>query len=1133
MRVLATACAIVLGVSVAVPVAAGAATPAPPHISGLVAKPGVTSVALTWTNPGSAALHDIMVRRARGTHAPSSPSAGDRVADLIPPAHSVTDTGLVRNATYTYAIFARNRAGGYSGSVTRTVQLAPSQAITGKVTAAAGGKALPDVHVTTLALDTGKAGPGAVSKADGTYRIDGVRADVDYQVCFTAAGVPGGPATGYIKACLGDPQPRIFVLSRGTRRNVNAALSVGGEITGKVTDASSNPLAGVHVWVGPDPADSHDSGVVTKADGTYAVRGLESARYVVCFNPAGATGGVAPHGYAPQCFRDSPFDFGQVYGPTVPVDDGEVTPGVDQALEAHPTISGKVTGAGGAPLAGVRVTLTNTGDFDDVAFAARTGANGTYTLLWDGDESDRMCFTPPPSTHFGRRCFLEILGVESSPGVQTGANQSFAVASGTSTIVGVVTDVAGHPLSGVKVVSQSDQSGGFATTGSTGRYRLVGVDNVSGDTLCFTPGPATLPASATGYLARCVTPVDHDSTQTTTVNAKLRRGVAISGTVTDVSGAPLPGLLVQVVQVGQNDSFATTNSHGRYRLTGLLPGTYTVDFEADGAFAGYQSYSIYHGGPSPTGYQDQCWNAVLPFADPCTQFSLASGHEATGINGRLRRAGGVSGTVTDIVGRPLRHIRVDIVKGGFDDYEFTDAHGNYRGILLPVGTFSVCFSDQFDTSPEPSQGYRFRCYKNASSGGSATPVLVTGGHVTSGINMKLAANPAGTVTGKVTDMHDVGVPGVIVQVGNRIVTSKADGTYRAAGVLPGTVDVCAHPGDVHVPSPSGYLDTCVDGGVSVTAGATVSGADLALPAAAAIAGTVTDANGMPLRDVAVSVLPQGAYESNPVFTDASGHYRMIALVPGNYALDFAPQAITGPGTAGYGLEQQWSGGVFDQADAEYVPTVAEQTAQFDVSLVADGSMTGTVHDDADAAIAGIDVNLQSTDGQTFYGGVTGSNGGYEIDGVRPGSYFVCFAVPEGGIPAAQFGGTSRCYGDNGDGNPAAVGVTNGDQTSGIDGSVNRFGAVQVTVTDVDTGHPLAGAVVSMTDSAGTPFFEFTDATGVAVLVGVVPGSYSMDVNGASAGYPGGAPNGYADVSVMATVAPNVQAGKQVPLAPNP
>ncbi len=75
-------------------------------------------------------------------------------------------------------------------------------------------------------------------------------------------------------------------------------------------------------------------------------------------------------------------------------------------------------------------------------------------------------------------------------------------------------------------------------------------------------------------------------------NAQSSTDGAIGGTVTDPSGAVVPGATVSALNVGTNSkSTATTDTGGGYRITHLQPGTYTVEVSATG-FGVYRRANI-------------------------------------------------------------------------------------------------------------------------------------------------------------------------------------------------------------------------------------------------------------------------------------------------------------------------------------------------------------------------------------------------------------------------------------------------------------------------------------------------------------------------------------------------------------
>ncbi len=149
--------------------------------------------------------------------------------------------------------------------------------------------------------------------------------------------------------------------------NIDAALAIGGSISGTVTDeATGLPLQGVNVaaftpaggWVQSDATDSA---------GHYTVGGLHTGDYKVQFWHSS---------YVAEWWDDK-TNFGAAN--TVAVVQGADTPGINAALAVGGSISGTVTDeATGLPLQGVNVAaFSPTGGWVN---SASTGADGTYTI---------------------------------------------------------------------------------------------------------------------------------------------------------------------------------------------------------------------------------------------------------------------------------------------------------------------------------------------------------------------------------------------------------------------------------------------------------------------------------------------------------------------------------------------------------------------------------------------------------------------------------------------------------------------------------------------------------------------------------------------------------------------------------
>jgi hypothetical protein len=163
-------------------------------------------------------------------------------------------------------------------------------------------------------------------------------------VCLYAFGATGGAsdALGYVDQCynnqprLGTPTP-VTVTAGATTTGTNAALTVGGEVSGTVTDAGGTHHALAHVGVFVTSVSNATPliAVETAADGSYSIAGLATdTDYQVCFDSSGATGGASDaNGYVNQCYNNQPL----INSPTpVSVTASAVTTGINAVLVGRP-----------------------------------------------------------------------------------------------------------------------------------------------------------------------------------------------------------------------------------------------------------------------------------------------------------------------------------------------------------------------------------------------------------------------------------------------------------------------------------------------------------------------------------------------------------------------------------------------------------------------------------------------------------------------------------------------------------------------------------------------------------------------------------------------------------------------------
>ena len=168
-----------------------------------------------------------------------------------------------------------------------------------------------------------------------------------------------------------------------------------------------------------------------------------------------------------------------------------------------------------------------------------------------------------------------------------GTTRGAALARGTAVIAGRVTDHTGRPVAGaiVRLDPVTPAAPRAAASDTTGRYQFNAV----------VVGAYRVSAAKTGFIEaeygqeRAAQPgtvlTVRDRQRVDRIDIGLRRGAAITGSVTDPDGEPIEGLAMHAWRLQYRSGLPVTESagvvrrtddRGRYRLHGLPAGTYYV-----------------------------------------------------------------------------------------------------------------------------------------------------------------------------------------------------------------------------------------------------------------------------------------------------------------------------------------------------------------------------------------------------------------------------------------------------------------------------------------------------------------------------------------------------------------------------
>jgi hypothetical protein len=691
---------------------------------------------------------------------------------------------------------------------------------------------------------------------------------------------------------------------------IDGRLGPGAQITGTVRflASSGRPLPGICVTA----AGSFSFGSArTGPGGHYRITGLATSKYAVAFSPGCGNNG----NYLPAVYRHP-----------VATHTGTTTVGINGVLARGGRISGTVTDKQGTGVAGIcvlvesnsllGVTVTRPGG----TYSVGQLSSGSYHASFSGGCGDNGSYAPQyyrDRNNLGAADAISVIAGQNSVGIN-------ATMAPGATLAGTVTNNSGQPLKGICVGVTTASISGLVGQGNL--VNVVGTTAAGTYTLgelppgnyqvAFFPGcnsPANLATqwfqSSPGFAGSSQVSA-HAGVVTGGVNAVMQAAGNISGRLPPpATGRPLPGCVIATNTADGSGNGTFTNLSGRYTISGLEPGTYSVEFSPCGL--GNYADQWYKGQPSPAG------------ATPVTVTAAAT---TSGIDGALSKAGGISGVIrSSVTHRGLRSacaIAYSPVTGSFGG-AVTSRNGSFRIKGLDSGPFLVeaglCNQGASDLAVQmlPSQ------------------IQVTAPHTTGGVNATL--QPGGTLAGNVwagspprpaagVCVYAVPVSGngvaMLYSTGNRghfLIRGLAVGSYDVYYSDDCRLSVSKLTGQWY----QGQLSPESATPVPVKAGVLLSGINAILHSDGSISGTVTaapapaqPANVSLLSGICVTAIPLApSYDpfvpaTDTVAVSATGEYSITGLQPGRYDVRF--DANCGSPVS---YLTEWYNDVFAQAQA--------------------------------------------------------------------------------------------------------------------------------------------------------------------------------------------------------------------------
>ena len=829
-----------------------------------------------------------------------------------------------------------------TGSIDAIMQ--PGGSISGTVTIAGGGGPLAGICATVSEPD-GFGIRNQGTDADGKYTITGLTAG-NYLVNFSSnGGCPGGIPSNYASQWYDTKASQntadtVSVSAGSDTGSINAAMQLGGSISGTVT-AGGSPLAGICVNLSQPGGGFGFGNVGTGADGKYTITGLAAGDYLVSFSSNGFCPAGVQSNYATQWWDNQPT---QETANTVSVSAGADTGSINAAMQPGGSISGTVSAAGGGPLSGICVGVSELDGFGITGTG--TGADGTYTItgLAAGDylvnfTSNGFCPGGTPSNYasqwYDNKTSQNTANTVSvSAGVVTGSINAVMQPGGS--ISGTVTAVGDGPLVGICATATTMDGEGIANvgTGADGKYTISGL--AAGDYLVNFTSNGVCPNGVQSNFATQW--YDNQPTQDTAnvvsvsagadtdhIDAVMQPGGSISGTVTAAGGGPLEGICVNASPPeGQGGSGTNTGSDGKYTITGLPAGDYQVQFSI---------------GCGNSGNYAAQWYDNQPTQETATSVPVTVGADTGSINASMQPGGSISGTVTAEGVGPLAGICVGVftLDGSGITNTATGADGKYTITGVGAADYIVGFDSSGFCPGGTQSDYITQWYDNQPTQESATPVAVTAGDDTGSINAVM--QPGGSISGTVTAASDGGLGGICVNVNSLDgqfgtgTGTASDGTYTITGLPAGDYQVqfsvgCGNPDNYASQWFDNQPSQSTAATVPVTVGNETDHIDAAMRPGGSISGVVSAAGGGPIAGICATASTADGEWINNSATGADGKYTIIGLGTGDYLVNFDSN-----GFCPNGIQSNYIGQWYDNQPGPDTATPVAVTAGGDTGSI--------------------------------------------------------------------------------------------------------------------------------------------------------------------------------------------------------
>ena len=726
---------------------------------------------------------------------------------------------------------------------------------------------------------------------------------------------------------------------------VDITLTPGGIIRGTVyqSHAPDNiPLNNILVTA-RSLDDEGSQSTLTDEQGAFTITGLSFISEHANYTQTGYIVEVPPLNYPYQAYPQA----------SQPNDAQAVYTGIDHInfyLKPYATISGKITGPPFTRIDIITRSLSTPGFFAETQLTLSENGSKTYSLSGLISSDDYVVTAYPQN--YPNITYPQLIDL--SYGNQTDIHLD--IESGTQ-LIGTITDDTDNIIANAVIqLFRNNALYRETTSDETGSYTITGLLNETYNIQVDHPNRLAFQQS-----------IEITEAEMQKYNIQLKTGYVLSGQVT-YNQNPVPGIAIEALNLTTYRQ-TTVNDEGTYRLTGLLPGQYTITITGET-------------------YEPINQTIIIEDQDVRQDYTISKSYRH------------VSGYIYNMNKNETARIRAWSAHGSDKTFHIKANHENEPVYFKISGLMA---SDDYIIEVKSTE-HPLHFYNDKFGLKKADYLNLIAENID---NLQFSLVQPHAIEGTV---HVPAFPMGVIETSVLVhATSEyygSEGIAMLDFISPGeqdfTITLLVNSDDYLVSVQSEHFMNHFFNNVQKEISATPIDTMAPVPiyftmtGGASISGTIVDSEGNPKENLLVLAWSLKTGSQGSTRTDEKGEFIVMGLVQSD---DFLVQTWNEDNVTFFYNNDQT---VRSQKQAHYLSTMVDNVTGISLSILTVEKLTGRITDHKNKPIAGVMVTAESeitmSDGSTF----TDQNGDYVIDSLLSGNDYVVKTVHDEWISQEKY-----------------------------------------------------------------------------------------------------------------------------------